>query len=72
MIHHATGTATPITVLMVMYDFHDSVDVMLCFLCMMVSGIVSGYIGSLLFKNDPIHITEQIRRATGKAIELVA
>jgi hypothetical protein len=46
--------------------------VMLYFLCIMVSGIISGYIGSLLFKNYPIRTAEQIRDTTGKAINEAA
>ena len=45
---------------------------MLCFLCIIVSGIISGYIGSLLFKNYPILTAEQIRGTTGKATDSVA
>lgn len=46
--------------------------VMLCFLFHIITGIISGYIASLLFKNDPIRIAEQIRSTTGKATDLVA
>ncbi|HDR7351627.1 hypothetical protein [Bacillus wiedmannii] len=45
---------------------------MLSFLFIMIIGIISGYIASLLFKNYPIRIAEQIRRTTGKATDLVA
>ncbi len=61
LVNNATGTATPIAGLMVMYGFNDPIQVTLCFLCIMVSGIISGYIGSLLFKNYPIRTAEQIR-----------
>ncbi|WP_276318838.1 hypothetical protein [Bacillus thuringiensis] len=40
--------------------------VMLSFLFHMITGIISGYIASLLFKNDPI------RSTTGKATNPVA
>lgn len=46
--------------------------VMLSFLFIMVTSIISGYIVSLLFKNDPIRTAEQIRRIIGKATDLVA
>ncbi|WP_433770641.1 hypothetical protein [Bacillus wiedmannii] len=46
--------------------------VMLYFLCTMVSGIISGYIGSLLFKNYPIRTAEQIRGTAEKATDAVA
>ncbi|ERM16556.1 transcriptional regulator [Brevibacillus sp. 7WMA2] len=72
LINNATGTATPIAGLMVMYGFNDPMKVTLCFLCIMVSGILSGYIGSLLFKNYPIRTAEQIRGTDGKAIDAAA
>ena len=37
-----------------------------------VSGLVSGYIGSLVFKNYPIRTAEQIRGTVGKATDAVA
>jgi len=46
--------------------------VMLNFLFIMITGIISGYIVSLLFKNDPIRTAEQIRRTTGEATDSVA
>ncbi|WP_406894961.1 hypothetical protein [Bacillus cereus] len=46
--------------------------VMLSFLFHMITGIISGYIASLLFKNDPIRIAGQIRSTTGKATNPVA
>ncbi|WP_377867322.1 hypothetical protein [Bacillus sp. R86525] len=45
---------------------------MLSFLFIMITGIISGYIASLLFKNYPIRTEEQIRRTTGKATDSVA
>ncbi|WP_017150949.1 PTS sugar transporter subunit IIC [Bacillus bingmayongensis] len=72
LINNATGTATPIVGLMVMYGFNEPMKVTLCFLCILVSGIISGYIGSLLFKNYPIRTAEQIRGTGGKATESAA
>ncbi|HFU7053409.1 TPA: hypothetical protein ACGN81_000287 [Bacillus cereus] len=46
--------------------------VMLSFVFIMITGIISGYIVSLLFKSDPICIAEQIRRTTGKVTDSVA
>ncbi|MFC9415693.1 hypothetical protein ACQKJH_18020 [Bacillus mobilis] len=46
--------------------------VMLSFLFIMITGIISGYIVSLLFKNNPIRTAEQIRRITRKATNSVA
>ncbi|HFK1713684.1 hypothetical protein [Bacillus cereus] len=45
---------------------------MLRFLCSMITGVISGYIGLLLFKNYPIRIAEQIRGTTGKATDVAA
>ena len=44
--------------------------VMLSFLFHMITGIISGYIGLLLFKNYPIRTAEQIRGTTGKATDV--
>ncbi|WP_195757591.1 hypothetical protein [Bacillus anthracis] len=41
--------------------------VMLSFLFHMITGIISGYIASLLFKNDPIRTAGQICSTTGKS-----
>ncbi|MCU5277233.1 hypothetical protein OCA22_02055, partial [Bacillus cereus] len=46
--------------------------IILRFLCIMITGIISGYIGLLLFKNYPIHTAEQIRGTTGKATDVAA
>ncbi|OSY00289.1 hypothetical protein [Bacillus nitratireducens] len=46
--------------------------VMLSFLFIMITGIISGYIASLLFKNYPIRTAEQIRGTTGTATDSVA
>ncbi|MEK4833809.1 MULTISPECIES: hypothetical protein [Bacillus] len=41
--------------------------VILSFVFIIITGIISRYIGSLLFKNYPIRTAEQIRGTTGKA-----
>ncbi|HFJ9316451.1 TPA: hypothetical protein ACGW54_001713 [Bacillus tropicus] len=46
--------------------------VMLSFLFIMITSIISGYIVSLLFKNDPIRTAGQIRSTTRKATNSVA
>lgn len=46
--------------------------VMRSFLFIMVTSIISGYIVSLLLKNNPIRTAEQIRRITGKATDSLA
>lgn len=45
---------------------------MLSFLFIIRTGIISGYIASLLFKNYPIRTAEQIRSITGEATDSVA
>lgn len=47
-------------------------EIMLRFLCIIITGIISGYIGLLLFENYPIHKTENIRGTTGKATDVAA
>ncbi|WP_229168071.1 hypothetical protein [Bacillus cereus] len=44
-------------------------QVMLSFLFIIITGIISGYIASLLFKNYPILTAEQIRGTTGTATD---
>ncbi|MGH0428594.1 hypothetical protein ACQVPL_04790 [Bacillus hominis] len=46
--------------------------VTLYFLCIMVSGIISGYIGLLLFKNYPLRTAKQIRGTAEKATGVAA
>ncbi|AHA73701.1 hypothetical protein AAHB63_09785 [Bacillus thuringiensis] len=50
--------------------YHFLMKIMLRFLCIIITGIISGYIGLLLFKNYPIHTAEQIRGTTGKATDV--
>ena len=61
LTNNATGTATPIAGLMVMYGFNDAKTVtiaaVLCALC----GIVAGFIGSIVFKNFKIRTVAEIR-----------
>lgn len=61
LTNNATGTATPIAGLMVMYGFNDALTVTiaaaLCALC----GITAGLIGSRIFKNYKIRTVAEIR-----------
>ncbi|MCM3290183.1 PTS sugar transporter subunit IIC [Paenibacillus sp. MER 180] len=61
LTNNATGTATPIAGLMVMYGFNDPLTVTiaaaLCALC----GITAGLIGSRIFKNYKIRTVGEIR-----------
>ncbi|WP_240523172.1 hypothetical protein [Bacillus cereus] len=45
---------------------------MLSFLFIMITSIISGYIASLLCKNDSIRTAEQIRGTNGTATDSVA
>ena len=66
LINNATGTATPIAGLAVMYGFNDPLKVTLVALGCAAAGLVSGYIGSLLFKNVKIKTADQISREESK------
>ncbi|KKO54188.1 PTS sugar transporter subunit IIC [Paenibacillus sp. DMB20] len=61
LTNNATGTATPIAGLMVMYGFNDAKTVtiaaVLCALC----GIAAGFVGSFVFKNFKIRTIAEIR-----------
>lgn len=61
LVNNATGTATPIAGLMVMYGFNNPLVVTKVALMCAVAGGVSGYIGSLLFKNYKIKTVDEIR-----------
>lgn len=63
LINNATGTATPIAGLAVMYGFNDPLKVTICaLLCATVSAVI-GFFGSLVFKNYKIKRVEEIRGA---------
>ncbi|MBU7217046.1 PTS sugar transporter subunit IIC [Staphylococcus gallinarum] len=54
LVNNATGTATPIAGLMVMFGFNNALTVILvALLCAICSG-VCGYLGALVFKRYPI------------------
>ncbi|OOZ84145.1 PTS sugar transporter subunit IIC [Bacillus cereus] len=61
LINNAVGTATPIAGLMVMFGFNDPMKVLLCAATIMTTGLLSGFIGSLVFKNFKIRKVEDIR-----------
>lgn len=61
LVNNATGTATPIAGLMVMYGFNDpKVVTIAAVLCATCSAIV-GFLGSLVFKNYKIRTVKEIR-----------
>ena len=57
LVNQATGTATPIAGLMVMYGFNNPLVVTKVALMCATAGIFAGYLGSIIFKNlSLIHI----------------
>lgn len=61
LVNNATGTATPIAGLMVMYGFNDAMTVTKVALMCAASGIFAGFLGSIIFKNYKIKTVEEIR-----------
>ncbi|QDJ12703.1 transcriptional regulator [Mergibacter septicus] len=61
LVNDATGTATPIAGLMVMYGFNDPMTVTKVALMCATAGIFAGLLGSIIFKNYKIKTVEQIR-----------
>ena len=61
LVNNATGTATPIAGLMVMYGFNNPLVVTKVALMCACTGLISGFVGSLIFKNYKIKTVEEIR-----------
>lgn len=61
LVNNATGTATPIAGLMVMYGFNDAMTVTKVALMCAASGIFAGFLGSIVFKNYKIKTVDEIR-----------
>lgn len=61
LINNATGTATPIAGLMVMYGFNDPMTVTKVALMCASAGIFAGLLGSIIFRNYKIKTVDQIR-----------
>lgn len=61
LINNATGTATPIAGLMVMYGFNDALTVTKVALMCAGAGIFAGFLGSIIFKNYKIKTVDEIR-----------
>jgi len=66
LINNATGTATPIAGLAVMYGFNDPVKVTIIALSCAATGLISGFIGSLIFKNYKIKTVDQLKEVHGQ------
>ncbi|WP_019155400.1 PTS sugar transporter subunit IIC [Robertmurraya massiliosenegalensis] len=61
LINNATGTATPIAGLAVMYGFNDPVKVTLVALSCAAVGLLCGFLGSIVFKNYKIKTVDQLQ-----------
>lgn len=61
LINNATGTATPIAGFAVMFGFNPAKEVLITAGLCAVSGIICGYVGSLVFKNYKIKTVSEIR-----------
>ena len=61
LVNNATGTATPIAGLMVMYGFKDAMTVTKVAVMCAASGIFAGFLGSIIFKNYKIKTVDEIR-----------
>lgn len=61
LVNNATGTATPIAGLAVMYGFNDPFKVTITALICALAGAIAGYLGSLVFKNYKIKTVSEIR-----------
>lgn len=61
LINNATGTATPIAGLMVMYGFNDAMTVTKVALMCALAGAFAGFLGSIIFKNYRIKTVDEIR-----------
>lgn len=61
LVNQATGTATPIAGLMVMYGFNHPLVVTKVALMCAASGIFAGWLGSIIFKNYKIKTVKEIR-----------
>ncbi|GAC40817.1 PTS sugar transporter subunit IIC [Paenibacillus popilliae] len=61
LTNNATGTATPIAGLMVMYGFNDAKTVTIAAILCALCGITAGFIGSIIFKKFNIRTVAQIR-----------
>lgn len=61
LVNDATGTATPIAGLMVMYGFNDPVMVTITAVLCALAGAGAGFLGSILFRHYPIRTVAEVR-----------
>lgn len=69
LINDATGTATPIAGLAVMYGFNDPLKVTLVALACAAVGALTGFLGSIVFKNYPIKTVKELEAVIVKEPE---
>ncbi|KRG08126.1 PTS sugar transporter subunit IIC [Staphylococcus sp. NAM3COL9] len=64
LVNEATGTATPIAGLMVMFGFNNALTVIIVALMCASGSALCGYIGSVVFKNYPIVTKDELQNGT--------
>lgn len=64
LVNEATGTATPIAGLMLMFGFNNALTVITVALMCALSSAICGYLGSLVFKNYPIITKYELQNGT--------
>ncbi|APF27586.1 phosphotransferase system, EIIC family protein [Clostridium sporogenes] len=64
LINNATGTATPIAGLMVMYGFNDPKRVTIAAIFCALAGAFAGFLGSIVFKNYKIRTVAELKVAS--------
>ncbi|MCR1933380.1 PTS sugar transporter subunit IIC [Clostridium tepidum] len=64
LINNATGTATPIAGLMVMYGFNDPKVVTIAAIFCALAGAFAGLLGSIIFRNYKIRTVAELRAAS--------
>ena len=64
LVNEATGTATPIAGLMVMFGFNNALTVIVVALLCAIGSAICGYLGSIVFKNYPIITKDELQNGT--------
>jgi fructose-specific phosphotransferase system IIC component len=72
LINNATGTATPIAGLAVMYGFNDPMKVTMVAIACAIVGALSGFLGSIIFKNFKIKTVADLNAMDRKSGEVQA
>ncbi|MBO1512478.1 PTS sugar transporter subunit IIC [Metabacillus bambusae] len=72
LINNAPGTATPIAGLAVMYGFNDPLKVTITALICATVGALSGFLGSIIFKNFKIRTLAELTKEESQPVREVA